>query len=511
MQALSRLSLLLLLGFLSVGAIIFASSSRISEAVISFTASESADGENVEEASNADTAPVQELDVTHEPIPTGPSLLHLVVPASSSNLNLCRLMLSASILEYPTPVLVDWAAEGVFNASMSHLAKVTGILRYLESFPPEQDDDLVLILDGFDVWLQLRAEILIQRYARLIRASNEALVDRYGKETVLEHDMRQSVVIGTDKICWPVDDRRPACWAVPETPFPKWSFGPATDHDMDHTRPRWLNSGTLLGPLKDLRELFNGTQETIERNYDEENLDKDSDQMYMADLWAEQEYSRALLDTTRNINDQGPADKFLPKIPTDRKTEYHIVLDYDSELFQASAGYRPFLAWFKYDRPAARKPEQQGMTLPYQIELPSDILDSRPPFASMDERPKKSESINIPVEKGWKDLPLGTNVVSKQIFPIFHLTGDKRFRDLWWDRLWFFPWAESLLKAAVRQPRKMITATEDGRQWWNAEDGNVTNVARGDRGGAWSDRREWLSWDELCSPYEDELFRKAVQ
>ena len=85
--------------------------------------------------------------------------LHLLIPATSSNPDLCKLLLSAQVLNYPTPVLINYGdVEDTEDAYKQHLAKVEGILNYLEQLDTssEYDEDLVLILDGYDVHLQLR-------------------------------------------------------------------------------------------------------------------------------------------------------------------------------------------------------------------------------------------------------------------------------------------------------------------------------------------------------------------
>jgi hypothetical protein len=77
--------------------------------------------------------------------------LHLLIPATSSNADLCKLLVSAQILGYPTPVLINWDdPEDKEDAYKQHIAKVAGFLNYLEQLETssEYDEDLVLIVDG---------------------------------------------------------------------------------------------------------------------------------------------------------------------------------------------------------------------------------------------------------------------------------------------------------------------------------------------------------------------------
>ena len=77
----------------------------------------------------------------------------MLVPASSSNSNLCKVMVSSGILGYPTPALINWGMR--FNNSKlssggSHIAKIAGIQDHLQSLDAD-DDDLVLVVDGYDI------------------------------------------------------------------------------------------------------------------------------------------------------------------------------------------------------------------------------------------------------------------------------------------------------------------------------------------------------------------------
>lgn len=63
-------------------------------------------------------------------------------------------MLSAGILGYPDPVLINWEERFEDPALVdggSHIGKITGMQRHLWSFPPERDDDLIIMVDGYDI------------------------------------------------------------------------------------------------------------------------------------------------------------------------------------------------------------------------------------------------------------------------------------------------------------------------------------------------------------------------
>lgn len=76
--------------------------------------------------------------------------LHLLIPATSSNPEFCKLLLSTTILGYPTPILINYGAKEAPNPYVQHLAKVETLLHYLNRLKPISNDDIVLILDGYD-------------------------------------------------------------------------------------------------------------------------------------------------------------------------------------------------------------------------------------------------------------------------------------------------------------------------------------------------------------------------
>lgn len=167
--------------------------------------------------------------------------LHLLLPATASNLNLCKLLLSSTIAGFPNPILLGWEGHGQYNGSKSHLFKISETLAYLNTLPASADEDIVLVLDAYDVWLQLPPDVLIRRYFQAIDKANKRLKSEsiYG----VEHGgavVKQSILFGPDKTCWPDDERRAACWAVPESSLPDDIFGPATDTWMVPNRPKWL-------------------------------------------------------------------------------------------------------------------------------------------------------------------------------------------------------------------------------------------------------------------------------
>lgn len=281
-------------------------------------------------------------------------------------------------------------------------------------------------------------EIMLSRYAELLKISNDRLrvEGLYGK-TADGVDVRNTIFWGADKICWPTDSRRAGCWSVPQAPMESKAFGPDTDSWMVLNRPRWLNSGTLIGPVKDVRDMFNATMVMVETEYDARFRDRNSDQYYFQDVWAEQEVARIKLrdggirpPTFGLDSNREPILGRLPAEPNGRRTEYGISIDYASRLFQTAAGYTEYLTWTTFNDTTPTPADLQRRRRLDEVTLPSDIEASPPPFHISDDQ--QSLSSGIPTHRGWHDVSLGINVVTQTVFPLLHFTGDKVISSLLW-------------------------------------------------------------------------------
>ena len=441
-------------------------------------------------------------------------------------------------MRYPVPILINWGAKENKDAYVQHLAKVWTILDYLDTlYKRGQKDDLVLIIDGFDIHFQLPPEVIVSRYFQENERANKRIEKQVGAAVAKERGFKQTVIFGHDKLCWPTDWRRPACWVVPEASDPKKAYGPMTDADPGRARARWLNSGTVLGPVDDVRDIFRATLDLIHTNHT-----TDSDQFYFANIWAAQEYARRLAEPVDPFRNVDRASRDWPSIEAGQRTEYHFGLDYEAVLFQTMAFFREYLTWQTFDGKVSSnsltasynkassfwkglKGSQQLIVRDpyYEKVLPADLARARGPFAAAlgnvrtihQPGTKKTVSVTsptaspsssaLPVEKTWSDLSLGYNAISNQVFPLLHFTGPKEFRHLWWPRLWFLPWAEELLKAAVKAPREPFSQEPiGGKIWWPGllGEGQETKVDWGTKVGSWSDNGTFLGWDELCGPHE---------
>ncbi|EQL02891.1 hypothetical protein OCS_01391 [Ophiocordyceps sinensis CO18] len=376
------------------------------------------------------------------------SRLHYLIPASHTNLQLCQNLVSSAANGSPVPTILGWNATGDFNAAVTHLAKLRAMKRYLHSLKYREDDDLVLIVDAYDIVHQLPAEVMIERYFDVAHRADSQLAARLNTSVAGAHkrNLRQTIFWGPDKICFPLDPRAPRCWAVPPSSMGPNAFGPHSGNgDIVFNEPRWLNSGTVLGPVGDMRRLIDITMDEIKATYDESFELRDSDQYYISNVWARQEYWRSKEAVHGGEVHGGPADRIIPeKRRQGEKTELHVAIEYESALFQTKAGYEPFLTRLSFDQS------------------------------------------NLTATDGF----------------------DAEYRVYWW-----YPFAESLLKAAVKssQARHLISPRLiDGRRWAaKTVYPSSKKLAGSMYGGAWSDAHGggFIPWAELCGPHEESLFQ----
>lgn len=428
-------------------------------------------------------------------------------------------MVSSAANGYPVPTILGWNATGDFNAAVTHLAKLRAMKRYLHSLKYREDDDLVLIVDAYDIVHQLPAEVMIERYFDVAHRADSQLAARLNTSVAGAHkrNLRQTIFWGPDKICFPLDPRAPRCWAVPPSSMGPNAFGPHSGNgDIVFNEPRWLNSGTVLGPVGDMRRLIDTTMDEIKATYDESFELRDSDQYYISNVWARQEYWRSKEAVHGGEVHGGPADRIIPeKRRQGEKTELHVAIEYESALFQTKAGYEPFLTRLSFDQSnltATVKTdvlEAGDKFEPYSIEMPSNVQAALTRL--YDAIPDAHRGT---AASDWiRTVSLGVNLVTKHIYALWHCTGPKDGFDAEYRVYWWYPFAESLLKAAVKssQARHLISPRLiDGRRWAaKTVYPSSKKLAGSMYGGAWSDAHGggFIPWAELCGPHEESLFQ----
>ncbi|KFA62570.1 hypothetical protein S40285_05817 [Stachybotrys chlorohalonatus IBT 40285] len=412
------------------------------------------------------------------------SRLHYLVPASDVKASLCAGVASALANGYPIPRIVGYKGKGEFNARAAHIAKLRAIQRYLDNVDGiipghAAEDDLVMVVDGYDVLAKLPAGVAIERYFELVEAADQKLASRRGI-TVPELrslGLQQTLLFGTDKGCFPPPATDPRCWLVPYSDLPPYVWGPKSKRE-EHGRPgrpytdsRFLNSGTVIGPLGDLRKFVNATLEYIQDNFNPENRYRNSDQFYAATLYARQEFQR-LVDLGEGrlyIDVKGDLPK--PRSGPEDETEYHLFVDTDYALVQTRCCNEQFMQKLQY------RPNDLRATVTtdpfddywhfqqFDVQMPMSVFQGLVRLYETlpeDERPSSSA-------KGWiSSLQLDTDVATQHIFPIYHHTcGKADFVEIH-RKSWYFPLIEPLMRSARagnEMGKPLHPRLIDGRQW----------------------------------------------
>lgn len=445
------------------------------------------------------------------------SKFHYLIPASGKNRRLCFNLVSSAANQYPVPALMGWNGQGLLDAHATHLAKLRAIERYLNSLGPEEDEDIVLIVDGYDIILQLPPDIMLERYFEVVESENKRTAERFGitVDQVYEGNLQTTLFFGPDKICWPINWKAPRCWAVPDSTLPAKAFGPKTNNgEMTLMLPKWLNSGTLIGPAGHMRAYISATMYEIMNSWNPDNMYKDSDQFYLANVWGRQEYFRSLKLAKDGNVPGGPSDRMLPTVYNKKEeVEFHVGIEYESTMFQTKAGYERFVDWIHYtgtETPTATMSKDlfsEGEQFkPYPIEMPKRIEESLSQiYDSIPEAHPGSTS------KDWiRNIFLGTNFVTKHIWALWHVTGDKAVIEDQYTKFWFYPFARSLVKASVKKlqlDNRISDKLIGGRYWVHKTTYPDAQTLTDPMGGAWSDEHggTWVNFEEMCQDFEADV------
>jgi hypothetical protein len=436
------------------------------------------------------------------------------------------------ILNYPPPTLVRYGRE-LPQGSSGHeymVDRITGIYNFLAYTPRLQDHDIVLIVDGFDIFFQLPPEVLITRYQALLRETNAKLREKYGMVTV-ERPFRkdgvetlqkysQRVIFSASKECFYGLLGDAGCVSVPRSTLPPDAYGWKTDTQGQLTRPRWLKPGAVIGQVADLKLIYAQVLRFVE-----EHRAVEGDYLALTQMYGRQEYVRELerrrtssgfkelLYRWIGISEASNITRVSPHLEPGQRYEYGIGLDFESRLFFNAIQSKQDVEWLRYNNVSKTSSAQMEHRVPreHRLLLPDDVSERTlgNPFT----QPKfsKNEYINppwnatldkLPSNHSWHSIPLLTNVHSAEVPVLVHMNMKDKptTRDAWWSKMWYFPWARALLRKYIRAQTGFDAAQHallGGLNWWDL---------RGGAGGVWTDKGEWIDYPEVCSGFERDLF-----
>ena len=448
---------------------------------------------------------------------TEASYFHVLLSANEGSPDLCKTLFSAAALDYPSPRLINWG-EDYKDLDVAyggaHIAKIEGILGYLHQLGEPSDHELALIVDGYDTWFQLRSSVLIDRYHAINERADRRVLARMGWGAMNKTGVpiRHSIVFAAQKRCYPATADDPECYAVPESDLPSDTYGPTTDRESDQLdsayskyRPRYLNSDTIMGTVKELRRTFEAALVVAK----EMPAETGSDQGAFATIFGQQEYMREVIRRDNLTSWQNFTANFFPgqsdRIPADHPThnlmepvegvsyEYGISLDYRGELSLPTVFSEHDAVWLEYSsassiREAAQRAGVPAPDPPRVHHLSQDIKNSTPPFWTAD----YTGQTPVP-DKDWSEVKLFTNVWTG-ISPVTihhnsRLSGVKSRIRTSWEDTWFFPYLRDLLVTKAIAYR-MPAAVSRGQEWWAPiDERGGFRVEMGIQPG------HWLNWD----------------
>ncbi|ODH13676.1 hypothetical protein ACO22_07019 [Paracoccidioides brasiliensis] len=462
---------------------------------------------------------------------------YLIIRGSWNDTRICRTLFTSMILNYPPPTAVypDDSTPKEGQAEQSQLDPALVMYNYLTQSNHMKDDDVLLIVDN-DTWFQLPPEVMLQRFHEMLKRSNEHLRQRYGSVlrnigkkadiSVFKSTQKysQRIIFAADKIRRPDYAYGVSGLAVLNSTLVPDIHGPETDSGKNtaQSRPRWLNAGSLIGLVGDVKLLY---KRAVEIN--SKNVTPADEQTVLSQIFGEQEYVREL---DRNISppnwytNLGRLLGIRPRVNisnifvnTDpgRRYEYSIGLDDKSNLFFTASHAESDLVWLTYNISRLNPPQQtQGVPDNAPLYLPKDIYRCTNPFNPpgpliKELMPPYNETVDYlpdPQNTTWRAIPLATNVLSASIPTLLYTNPDNMTMTsdtlhAWWDNMWYHPYSRALLRKYMRSSRSALEA-EKALFGWPGASWNV----RGGKGGLWTGNNLWMDWSRTCKGVEEQVF-----
>ncbi|EED19483.1 conserved hypothetical protein [Talaromyces stipitatus ATCC 10500] len=438
------------------------------------------------------------------------------------------------ILDYPPLTLLRPKPESRKGATAKQAAveKVESMLTFLKTNKRIRERDLLLIVDSKDTVFQLPSDVLINRYLEITRRKNEHLKSKYGTKVIVDPENEsnrwvvpkytQKALFASRKDCSSNVTDGAACASVPQSPLPPDIYGPKTDKKRDGTlnRPRWIESGAVMGQTSDLIPIYERVLEEMKKQPLRAN-----EQLIFTNMFGAQEYSREIerrktgsplkdwVWDYMGILDSTNVTGVRAHIQPGSRHEFGMGLDYEGQLFLSTRKTLGDIEWLRYrdSRKVSSVQIQHGVPREVRLNLPLDI-EQNPlnPFkkvklsSSLSSKTANMTSIDVLPPSWnftWNDLPLVTYIQTAAVPAIIHTSGETSVRQTFWLNSWFHPWARALLRNYLRSAPKI----QPGRQISTL--GATDLLKHPDRkGGMWTDNDEWMSFEDLCSGLETPMF-----
>lgn len=421
---------------------------------------------------------------------TGSSLqqhhfLRLLFPSAEPDSEACKTVLTAGILGYPTPTVINY--DKVFDEARRQperdFQRTKLLYDHLSKFPSNRDEDIVILLDSPYSWLQLRPDVLLSRYYGVVNDANERLQKTMGRQTLVELEIEDSLVFSVQNSCQSPTKDDKTCSPVPVSPF----------KDVEKlVSLRYLSVGMIIGPLGKLRSFFEHA-----KSYAYKTTDNVSLQVIAEEAFGKQGYQREMQKLQQRsiltkiwhligkpLGYAHPIRHQFQKgaVADDRETSYEfgITLDYANQLGLTVTEDSHDVEWLEHGPLSS---------------LPLDIESSMPPFWTPTGKP------NL-LDRSWKHMSLLMDKQTGSIPAVVNLGWNRGslFQIRRWTNLWMQAEAKGLFAHAVSIPRLPVTSVLESSKdvehvFWDSE-------ARIDQSGMQTVTGLWGNWSDLCDREE---------
>jgi hypothetical protein len=451
---------------------------------------------------------------------------HLLMPAERDTNPFCKTTLSAMLLNYPPPTVVNLYT--VFESEeQRELDTINSTLHYLGNEKLVQDEDLVLIVDGQQSWFQLPSDVIVTQYKRLLKDANLRLLKRYGVNEDGFQRFNQTIVFGAEKMCQS-DDM--ACRYVPASILPIDTYGTETGRRIADMPAKFLNSRMVMGPAHDLRLLYLAAL----NKFEEGRSQSQTVQSVIATLFSEQQLRRdaieekkkpasakfkELLSGTKSGSEKSAVERRLQSDITDDDStqhEFSIGLDYAHTLFQPLIYCtEDELAPLVHDNSTDLSQYNRPDSWLQQLALPPALSATTPPFwrpdltkhnPSPNEKPAYIDKLEFASDLDslpsrntpWTNIELIQNTYTGAVpaillnSPYAHGGEHPPTANISWNSLWYSSHKRALLRSYFRKQQSSYgyhNSLVGGDRAWDM---------RGGRGGVWTEAEQiWLPWGEV--------------
>lgn len=306
------------------------------------------------------------------------------------------------------------------------------------------------MLDAHDVWLQLPPSVLLHRYFAANERANKRIEREYGFFD--KNVMQQTIIVSAQKGCVAPRDSisNLHCNDVPESTLPNDVYGLLTDFwklKWRFMRPRYVNSGSFMGPAGDMRRYFRRVKDRMDQDFRTlSHVGKGElagDQGIFAEVFGEQELWRKQVGKRHDENHE--VRKYPASVQQRDKFEYHVGLDYAQDLFYPTcyAEKDGYFVPLSDSQGIGEESRRLGLWLQRVYGLPSDIEQA--------EQPLEALADGNDAERTWGEMPLYTDLWTTAVPVALHHNawrdGLKSRRVTWWDKTWYFPYLRRLVHA----------------------------------------------------------------